>query len=397
MYRKLKQRWRRSTWPLALICGPREKGDLYQRGFETLRDALVRKNIVAPEQVNLDWFSGSRSAAERAWGHRVNFKRGNEHLRRNLKTNQSAATKTTKRKAKAKAKGKARPRRRQSMPKQDEDKRPPHMESGKLWAFLGLQSRLIFAPSESFFHVCMEAVLNRARIQWNEASWCSYFEKWYMSNKTVDEKVLAEGQILTAHWWSGAGSSHQYQPLPPPSQQPAEQMNAKFKRDIRRLGPLRTHQDVVDMLVQCLKMWTAPLSPSDAQTDCPLTLMGAGGDDGLRFAYPLSPDGWMQTAEGCVMRPPFTEKTVKFPGIATVLHKMKNNRKHFPHQELKIGSTRRRGSIWLQLGSGRKIVMTCMLLRHIQPTNLRGYWTLPMRSVARTHIRSCLRGGWLWR
>jgi len=144
---------------------------------------MVRKNIVAPEQVNLDWFSGSRSAAERAWGHRVNFKRGNEHLRRNLKTNQSAATKTTKRKAKAKAKGKARPRRRQSMPKQDEDKQPPHMEGGKLWAFLGLQSRLIFAPSESFFHVCMEAVLNRARIQWNEPSWCSYFEKWYMSNK----------------------------------------------------------------------------------------------------------------------------------------------------------------------------------------------------------------------
>ena len=358
---------------------------------------MIKKNIAAPQQVNLDWFSGSKSAAEKAWGNRIKFKRGNEHLRRNLKTNQSAAVRTQKKKAKAKGKAKARPRCQQRMPQQDEDKRPPHMEGGKLWAFLGLHSRLIFAPSESFFHVCMEAVLNRARAQWNEPSWCSYFEKWYMSSKKVDEQVFGEGKILTADWWSGVGSSHEYQPLPPASQQPAEQMNSKFKRDIRRLGPLRTHQDVVDMLVQCLKMWTAPLSPSDAQTDCPLTLMGAGGDDGLRFAYPLSPDGWMQTAEGCVMRPPFTEKTVKFPGIATVLHKMKNNRKHFPHQELKIGSTRRRGSIWLQLGSGRKIVMTCMLLRHIQPTNLRGYWTLPMRSVARTHIRSCLRGGWLWR
>ena len=97
-------------------------------------------------------------------------------------------------KAKAKGKAKARPRCQQRMPQQDEDKRPPHMEGGKLWAFLGLHSRLIFAPSESFFHVCMEAVLNRARAQWNEPSWCSYFEKWYMSSKKVDEQVFRRGQ-----------------------------------------------------------------------------------------------------------------------------------------------------------------------------------------------------------
>ena len=104
---------------------------------------MIKKNIAAPQQVNLDWFSGSKSAAEKAWGNRIKFKRGNEHLRRNLKTNQSAAVRTQKKKAKAKGKAKARPRRQQRMPQQDEDKRPPHMEGGKLWAFLGLHSRLI--------------------------------------------------------------------------------------------------------------------------------------------------------------------------------------------------------------------------------------------------------------
>ena len=171
-----------------------------------------------------------------------------------------------------------------------------------------------------------------------------------MSSKTVDEKVSADGKILTADWWSGVGSTHEFQPLPPASQQPAEQMNAKFKRDIRRFGPLRTHQDFVDMLIKCLKMWIAPLSPSDAEDDSPLTLMGAGGVDGLRFSYPLSPDGWMLDGDGYVMRTPFTEKSVKFPGIPKVLHRMKRNRKHFPHQELKIGSTRRGGVILALFG-----------------------------------------------
>ena len=125
---------------------------------------MVRKNIAEPQQINLDWFSGSRSAAEKAWGRRIKYKRGNEHLRRNLKSNQSQALKSQKRRSKATAKAKAKARRRyqQRMPQGDEDKRPPHMEGGKLWAFLGLHSRLIFAPSESFFHVCMEAVLKSA-------------------------------------------------------------------------------------------------------------------------------------------------------------------------------------------------------------------------------------------
>lgn len=316
VYRKLQQRWRRSTWPLCLICGPRERKELYQNGFVALRDEMVRRNIVQPSQINIDWFSGSKSAAEQAWGQRAFFfKRGNEHLRRNPKTNQSAGARSVQRRAKAKAKAKARPGRRPSMPQEDDGKRAPHMAGGRLWAFLGLHARLIFAPSESFFHVCMEAVLNRVRTQWNEPAWCTYFETWYMSQKDVDDKVSTEGKIHTAHWWSGVGSSSQYQPLPPASQQPPEQMNSKFKRDIRRLGPLRTHQDVLSSLINCLKMWTAPLSATDAQSESPLTLMGTGRDDDLRFSYPLSPDGWMKSGEGCSIRVPFIDKVVKFPGI----------------------------------------------------------------------------------
>ena len=69
-----------------------------------------------------------------------------------------------------------------------------------------------------------------------------------------------------------------------------------------------------------------------------MRLMGApAGPEGVRSGFPLSPDEWMM--KGGVVRRPFTKNVVRFPGLATILHKMKHNRVRFPYEEIIRGDT----------------------------------------------------------
>ena len=82
----------------------------------------------------------------------------------------------------------------------------------------------------------------------------------------------------------------------PPTQQTAEQANAKVKRDVRGGGNvLDTHMAVAEALRSAAVVWTSPYQPKDGAK--PLTLM-ASSDEALATRSPRAPDRWMLGKQG---------------------------------------------------------------------------------------------------
>ena len=251
MYRRLQGSWRRTTWPAAVLCAPSECGDIYKIGFEAVQAEMQAQNLPAPSQMHLDWCPFSKSAAKQVWGSRsIRFRRGLEHFRRNVLKNQRAGQrKPKKRPAKAKAQSKAAPKRRH---RAAETTPPPYMTSRSPWAFLNLLARLTFAPSQSFLHLALEACLDRIRCVWQEPRFAGYIEAEYTELIPVDSNVFGVAALRLGDWWSGPGSGKDYMPHPPSSQQAAEQLNAKFKRDLKATGKLDSHTQVIHAMTEVL-------------------------------------------------------------------------------------------------------------------------------------------------
>ena len=91
MHRRLRQTSRKSFWPMIVSCSPSEDGSIYGRMLVALRDGLAARGLPMPSSVSLDWFDGSRIASASTFP-RIQLRCGVEHMRRNLKSNQSAGT-----------------------------------------------------------------------------------------------------------------------------------------------------------------------------------------------------------------------------------------------------------------------------------------------------------------
>ena len=214
--RRLAGQWRRSCWPLVIVCGKSECRAQYDRAFEALRHELLRRKIRFPDQVNTDYFSGSREACAAIF---AGTKQVTDvwHQRKNLIENNRP-------KAKAEAKAKAKPKARPRKAKQD----PPHLTQRSIGAWLVLLSEFIFLPSRAFFHTVLTAVFNRVQHVWQEPRWLSCYQKQYVSQKPRQDKEQ-DGASWFWHgaWWSGPGSG--LLRGRPASQQPIEALTLDEK------------------------------------------------------------------------------------------------------------------------------------------------------------------------
>ena len=206
-----------------------------------------------------DWSEKCKAAAASVFPG-IPLRRGIEHLKRNLRSNQSQGKRgprksRAKAAAKSKAKAKALPR---AAP------RPaPHLGSRSIWAAINVIAEIMYMPSQAMVHLALECFLDWVRLQWGEQLWHDYFVREYVDRCTLEKQTFGRQELFMPHWWSGAGISRRWdEPGHPASQQAAEQQNSKFKKDIRKHAPerkLTTHQAVVSSIQGCLRTWLRPI------------------------------------------------------------------------------------------------------------------------------------------
>ena len=238
--RKLAGLWRRSTWPLVVLCGKRENRDQYERGFAALKAELLRRNIRFPDQINLDYFAGSREAVSAIfprvrqvpdmWHQRQNLIRNDRkgHAAKHLRQEGLSQSPKAKAKARAKPKAKAKAGAQARPKKQKQD--APHLSRRNIGAWLVLLTEFLFLPTRAFFHTILNAVLQRVQYVWQETRWLAYYQKQYVSQKPRQEQEDGSSFFWHGPWWSGPGSGLRGRPA---SQQPIESLNSAFKRLMR--------------------------------------------------------------------------------------------------------------------------------------------------------------------
>ena len=199
VHRRLQDTSRVSFWPLVMSCAPSEDGSIYVKMFEALKKAFHDRDLPIPVQVGLDWFDGSRAAARQVYPG-IQVRRGVEHMRRNLKNNQTRGRRGPRPR---RAKAKAQPKRRQRRPRAAAPERapaPPHLQHRPIWAALALVANLLFVPTCSMLHLCLTAVLDRIRRVWQESGYIFFvkFRAYFLDIYTV-YNIL----ILTQYYGSG--------------------------------------------------------------------------------------------------------------------------------------------------------------------------------------------------
>ena len=121
---------------------------------------------------------------------------------------------------------------------------------------------------------------------------------------------MGEEDILTATWWVGTGSH--VLPGFPSSQQNAEALNSKAKRDIQGLSQ-STHTDVAKSLMQMVDVWSSPLKSGEETLDGSKYSLSAPLAN-LTTHRPVLPDMWMLTEKsGQWVHPGF--KNTRLPGL----------------------------------------------------------------------------------
>ena len=281
-----------------------------------------------------DWSDKSKAAAAEIFPG-VPLRRGIEHLKRNLRSNQTQG-KRGPRKSKAKALAKAQAKAK-ALPR-PAPRPAPHLSSRSIWAAINVITEIMYMPSKTMMHVALECFLDWVRLQWGEQQWHDYFVREYVDRCTLsdaDQRTFGRRELFMPHWWSGAGNCRRWnQPGHPASQQAAEQQNSKIKKDIREHAPerkLTTHQAVVTSIQGCLRTWLRPIQAVDAaSTLSPVTLMGLPG--GVQLSRPDRPDAWM-LAKGRVVRKPCSNKLFFFPPISQSLSKMRLCKKTLPYEQ----------------------------------------------------------------
>ena len=174
--RKVEGEWKRSFWPLAVMCAPEEDLTIYKKAFTVLKEVLAEYSLPEPQQMHTDWHQASKAATLEVFP-KARLRRSLQHMRRNLAGKgerppiprpKDAARRTTR-------KPRATPF--------------PHLRGRSIWAFLHIHSQLIWAPTLSMFHCCMDAVLKRAKSAsgWANETWAGYLEKTYLRKHAVNE------------------------------------------------------------------------------------------------------------------------------------------------------------------------------------------------------------------
>lgn len=162
------------------------------------------------------------------------------------------------------------------------------------------------------FSILMGSVLDRLQHVHGEASWAAYFKRQYLC------QAAGPGGMLSAVWWAGVLSK--IQPGYPPSQQCAEQLNTKVKRDMETL-PRETHAQVCQSLEKVIGTWSATLKQGEEMLDTPKLALTAPSRQ-IGMDRPPEPDDWMIHGKSHVLLKPGAIQK-RFPSIPVILQQMR--------------------------------------------------------------------------
>ena len=90
VHRKLQGKWRTTAWPLLALLSFTEHTVAYRMAFTQVQAELSRRGLPQPQQLNSDYFEGSRKAAKEVWPE-LHVVHDLWHLRKNIRENSSAS------------------------------------------------------------------------------------------------------------------------------------------------------------------------------------------------------------------------------------------------------------------------------------------------------------------
>ena len=92
VYRRLRGRWRLSTWPLVMSCHAVEHNRLSREALSLCKEEMAMRDLPEATQVNLDWFPGVPKEVREVFPQAA-CGQGVEHMMRNLRKNQFSQAK----------------------------------------------------------------------------------------------------------------------------------------------------------------------------------------------------------------------------------------------------------------------------------------------------------------
>ena len=257
-YRKLRGRWRKSAWPVCVVCHPREDRGVYLAAFQQVQAELDRRQLGTVQQVGLDHFPGLEAKFKEVnpRGHVV---LGLGHMLKNLRKNQGAG-------------------RRHGTP----------ALAGALtinYAIAYIYESVCMA-TDVMFHLLWFTTLARLRRVHGCGRWVAYFERWYLRRRQRDPATWGEGWDWrwTALWYFGMARTNIRGRGA--SQQPPEQGHANLKRGIATVRAGGGMEDVVTQIESSCRAWTGPSIDEERA----YTLMAPPG---CLSVSPSDPDQWM--------------------------------------------------------------------------------------------------------
>ena len=279
LYRKLSGRWRKTGWPIAVACHPREDKTAYGAVLGDTNSELRRRGLPLVKQAHFDWFKGLESECAKV-GITKNVQ-GIWHMNRNLRRNQSHPEQGT-----------------------------PHMLNDKVDSVIQRIHDQSTLPTKTMFHVHWSVQRQRMRDLWHEGAWTDQylFKQYFQEAKLTQAKAAEYGapELITASWHYGVQSDslrgHG------PFQQLPEQGHSNAKRNLPITGNL--DEELLVNYEKLMRNWTRP--PSSEEKD--FTLLA--DPENISMA-PTSPDEWMLT-QGLVAKPP-GRKSVFLPSIAAIV------------------------------------------------------------------------------
>ena len=227
LYRNIRGRWRKTSWPVFIVVHPREDLTVYDLALTKLKDELGRRGLPTLRQLGMDHFPGIADKYRELYP-AGQVKQGLGHMLQNLRKYQM-------------------PRHRLSVPRL-------HSHSlGVIRAHIHATSTL---ATKTMFHLAWKVTHQRIRHVWDDAKWSDYFLRTYHQHEDVEEQNFGTCALITATWHFGMCApglrGHG------PSQQPPEQGHANLKRSIASLREDSTMQDVLEEIKKVANSWTSP-------------------------------------------------------------------------------------------------------------------------------------------
>ena len=296
--RKLAGTWRSTPWPLAAVLSATETGGGYLNAFRALAEALKRHGLPEPAQVSSDYFPGIKNAAAEVWPS-AKLIHDIWHMRRNLLKNQRQATSKKRLRAEGLERCVQKKQKKQKSSKKPLPKLPPHLKHRPIWAFIRLLDYMAWLPTKAMFHIVAATVFARVRHVWGDGDFIDYFCDQYMVQIKEPEGSPSRCEwVWSARWWAGISSRAAMGQ--PPTQQPAESMNSKLKRDLRSLKPATTHSGIIENFARCVSQWSSPRTSDRSKK--PMSLLGRECCSGVA----RNPSNWM-LYQGKTVRRPFAK------------------------------------------------------------------------------------------